>query len=686
MNFLYPSFFWALFLIAIPVIIHLFNFRVYKTVYFSNIRFLQNIKDVSESKSKIKHLVLLLIRIFAIIALITAFAGPYIPLVKKTDKKLESIVLIYLDNSFSMNAGSLYGNLFDAAKERARKIVKSYNNRQKFVFLTNDMEAKHRIATSMQQMLDFINSTTLSGAVSNFSEIIGFQYNFLNQMKAIKDYRPVFYMLSDFQKVVADFDNVNSDSSSIFYLLPLATNEINNIYIDSCWFSSPGRNLNKNESLNVRVVNYGREDYNDIPIRLFVNGKQKAINNFNINAKSDEIIILNYSNTESGILPSFIEITDYPITYDNKFYFNYKINTQTSILIINNKAENKYLNTLYKSDSSFIIKNTSSFSLRTSEFSNYQVIVLDEPESLSSGLAKELNRFVYNGGVLICLPGEKSNINELNPFFASIDANSLNAIEVQETLIDKINYNHYIYKDVFSKTEEKLLLPKINKYFPVNINSKIVTNILLESSSEKALLVQTKYGKGKLYTFTFPLNLENTDFVLHSLFVPTLYNIAAYSQLDDRLFYTIGRDNIIDISMKPLSGDKTMHIADSEGRTDFIPQFSGIGEMGIRLSLMKSIVFADNYHLKENNQIIQCLSFNYNRKESNIEYYSIEEIEKQLKQLQLFNFKILPAELNALESIITDSLKERKDYWKIFITLALTLLIFEILIIRFLKE
>ncbi len=686
MNFLYPSFFWALFLIAIPVIIHLFNFRVYKTVYFSNIRFLQNIKDVSESKSKIKHLVLLLIRIFAIIALITAFAGPYIPLVKKTDKKLESIVLIYLDNSFSMNAGSLYGNLFDAAKERARKIVKSYNNRQKFVFLTNDMEAKHRIATSKQQMLDFINSTTLSGAVSNFSEIIGFQYNFLNQMKAIKDYRPVFYMLSDFQKVVADFDNVNSDSSSIFYLLPLATNEINNIYIDSCWFSSPGRNLNKNESLNVRVVNNGREDYNDIPIRLFVNGKQKAINNFNINAKSDEIIILNYSNTESGILPSFIEITDYPITYDNKFYFNYKINTQTSILIINNKAENKYLNTLYKSDSSFIIKNTSSFSLRTSEFSNYQVIVLDEPESLSSGLAKELNRFVYNGGVLICLPGEKSNINELNPFFASIDANSLNAIEVQETLIDKINYNHYIYKDVFSKTEEKLLLPKINKYFPVNINSKIVTNILLESSSEKALLVQTKYGKGKLYTFTFPLNLENTDFVLHSLFVPTLYNIAAYSQLDDRLFYTIGRDNIIDISMKPLSGDKTMHIADSEGRTDFIPQFSGIGEMGIRLSLMKSIVFADNYHLKENNQIIQCLSFNYNRKESNIEYYSIEEIEKQLKQLQLFNFKILPAELNALESIITDSLKERKDYWKIFITLALTLLIFEILIIRFLKE
>ena len=54
MNFLYPNFLWALTAIAIPIIIHLFNFRKFKTVYFSNVAFLKNIKEETKSKSQLK--------------------------------------------------------------------------------------------------------------------------------------------------------------------------------------------------------------------------------------------------------------------------------------------------------------------------------------------------------------------------------------------------------------------------------------------------------------------------------------------------------------------------------------------------------------------------------------------------------------------------------------------------------
>ena len=43
MSFVYPAFLFAASLIAIPVIIHLFNFRRYKTVYFSNVQFLKEV-------------------------------------------------------------------------------------------------------------------------------------------------------------------------------------------------------------------------------------------------------------------------------------------------------------------------------------------------------------------------------------------------------------------------------------------------------------------------------------------------------------------------------------------------------------------------------------------------------------------------------------------------------------------
>ena len=44
MQFLYPGFLFALAAIAIPIIIHLFNFRKFKKVYFTNVAFLKEIK------------------------------------------------------------------------------------------------------------------------------------------------------------------------------------------------------------------------------------------------------------------------------------------------------------------------------------------------------------------------------------------------------------------------------------------------------------------------------------------------------------------------------------------------------------------------------------------------------------------------------------------------------------------
>ena len=66
MNFLFPTFLFGLSAIAIPIIIHLFNFRKYKKIYFTNVQFLKELKQESDSKSKLKEWIILLLRILAI--------------------------------------------------------------------------------------------------------------------------------------------------------------------------------------------------------------------------------------------------------------------------------------------------------------------------------------------------------------------------------------------------------------------------------------------------------------------------------------------------------------------------------------------------------------------------------------------------------------------------------------------
>src|ERR1041385_8054555 len=116
MLFYQPSFLFALAALAIPVIVHLFNFRRYKTVYFSNVRFLREVKEETASRSKLKHLLVLASRILALAFLVFAFAQPYIPNKKMNLSSGRKQVGIYIDNSFSMNAISEGRSLFDQAK------------------------------------------------------------------------------------------------------------------------------------------------------------------------------------------------------------------------------------------------------------------------------------------------------------------------------------------------------------------------------------------------------------------------------------------------------------------------------------------------------------------------------------------------------------------------------------------
>ena len=63
MLFANPVFLIALTALGIPVIIHLYNFRRYKKIYFTNVRFIAEIKQESKNRSQLKHLLILLMRL-----------------------------------------------------------------------------------------------------------------------------------------------------------------------------------------------------------------------------------------------------------------------------------------------------------------------------------------------------------------------------------------------------------------------------------------------------------------------------------------------------------------------------------------------------------------------------------------------------------------------------------------------
>ena len=299
MMFVYPAFIWALAAVAIPIIIHLFNFRRYKKVYFTNVRFLKELQHQSKSKSRLREILVLIARCLAIACLVMAFAQPIIK-----DKNLSVVntgakaVSINIDNSFSMVNVNKQGPLLEIAKTKAKEIIKAFGNGDKFQIITNDFEGKHQRFNSKEDAVSLVDEVKISSAVRVFSDVLNRQNEFLGSSTLPNK---KVYALSDAQKTTFNLEDIKNDTSIKITVLPLKANEINNIYIDSCWFETPLQQKGFIQKLHATIVNYGNSNLEIGSAKLFLNKEQIAISSFSVEANSKTEIQFTFECKKEGV-------------------------------------------------------------------------------------------------------------------------------------------------------------------------------------------------------------------------------------------------------------------------------------------------------------------------------------------------------------------------------------------------
>ncbi len=652
-------------------------------MYFSNVQFLKNIKQDTKAKSQLKHLLVLLARILTILALVFAFAQPFIPS-KNSSSRHASSVGIYIDNSFSMEAESQHGKLISVAKQKAHQIAEAYPLSTRFLLVTNDFEGKHQHLVNREQLFDFINDIKISPNVRNLSSVFARQQDFLrtNTKDAVNQQS---FILSDFQKISSDFSKIMKDTLITTHLIPLQTQKTNNLFIDSCWFESPSRKLNQTEEFFVGITNNSSESYQKIPVKLFLNGKQKALASFNVKPKSTEIVKLSFTNAETGIMHGVVEIADYPVTFDNKFHFSYSIANELKLLIINNKEENKFINALFALDTYIDAKNISEDNIQTSQFQKYHAIILNQPLDIASGLAQELANYVSVGGSLIFFPNFEGNISAYNSLLTNIGANYITRIDSQKTRVSEVNVLNDIYAGVFDKIAADADLPVIFKHFVFSKQTKIDEVSILTALNGNTILSGILSNKGRVFVFAHSPTPDAGTFVQHKLFIPTLFNMVLYSQISRNIYHTIGKSTFIEFTNQhENTAQDIYHISSPDKDFDFIPtvrkkQSNHSVELGI--SYLQT---AGNYNITANNISVGGTAFNYDRAESDLDCFSLKDISKQLEKNRLENFSIMETKAEIIGKNI-EEISRGTHLWKLFVVLALFFIAAEVALLRLWK-
>lgn len=664
--------------ILVPILIHLFNFRRYKTYYFSNVKMLQDIAEKTKRESQVKHLIVLCLRILAIAALVTAFAQPYIP-THSSNSQSGNLVTLYVDNSYSMDGNTPEGTLFYDGVNNARKIINNFQYTDEFVLYNNDFTAQQARRVNKEEALKILDNWNTSPNSRSWNDLITFEKNASGESEK----RNLFhYYISDFQKNNFDFTQYQREDNGSTFLINMPAKETGNVSVDSCWFLSPVFREGQQVTLTVRVRNCGDGEVIKLPMKLYVNGEQKAMAAIDIAADSYADHQLNYTLTGSGLQCAYIEVEDVPITFDNRLYFTYNVSNASNITILYQDKPNHYLTALYAKDSVFSCTMMPASKIDYSSFKNSSLIVMSEVENISSGLADELSKYVNDGGSLLVLPSAKMEASSWNGLLGSLNCAQYGKLTEQELKIGSINTESAYFKGSLQGNGERLDFPTAKQYFTF-ANPHIDEAVMTFENSQPALFVNY-VGNGRVILSAVPANDDFGNIHKHALFFIPMHNIGIRSVMQQKLYNIIGKDHSQAVAKSMEGREDVLSLRLQGGENEYIPEQRNLGNETM-------LFFNDQFNEAGIYDVIlggarqTAVAFNYDRRESQLKYYTEEEIKEFIKeQGDSASIELIDAASKDITQNVAETLHGHA-LWRWFVLLALLFLAAEVAILRLWK-
>lgn len=651
MQFKHPEILYALLLLIIPIIVHLFQLQRFVKVPFTNVAFLKNIERQTRKSAKLKKWLVLISRLLALSCIILAFCQPYF---SKSSTQQQVNVTIYLDNSFSMQAKGEQGELLKSA---AQKIIENNNlQNSTFTLITNDENFKDLDVKSLKnELIDLHYSpnkldlnTVLLKAKSNYSPEI----NTLNKI----------VLISDFQNInienKIDFTIVNAPVS----LLQLTPKEAQNIYLDSL---SIKRKSTTETTLNI-LVKSSQIITKTIPVSLFQeeNLMGKTTAKFTNSNRSSIQFALPDSNNFNGK----ISLVDDGMEFDNDFYFSISTPEKINVLSIGNSAE--FLPKIY-TENEFNFTATPLQQLNYNRLQNQHLIILNELADISAELLRSLNEFMENGGSLAVIPSQNANTDSYNRLLNAFQAGKISTKIENEHKITSINYGHPLIADVFEKRVTNFQYPKTAMHYQNNYKN---SSAILKFDNNSPFISLTKFKNSPFYWISAPLNKDISDFTQSPLVVPIFYNFAKNSVKTAQLYYNIAAENSIEITAS-IGKDEVLKISNETNA--FIP-LQKVSQNKVDLTLSDIILQSGFYKVSSNNEVLATISLNYNREESDANYADLKSLAGNAENVTVSA---------SIDDLFNEIGNQQKINWlfKWFLAFSVLFLFIEMLLLKYFK-
>ncbi len=665
---------WGLLALLIPIIIHLFNFRRHKLVYFSNTAVLRSIQQENAKTRKLKYLVTLLLRCLFIAALVLAFAFPYRPEKQLNVNTAESLVGIYIDNSMSMKGQSQRTTMIEDARQSARDLVHKLNPSNRYLLMTNSFEVQNEYPMNQEEMLDQLDRMNPDGAPVPMGEVME-RFEMLRKQHGFT--ASTLFVYSDFQSNTFDLSAAKADTTMQVAVVPMTPEFKTNLYIDSVWLASPIVQAGLTNDLMVRVVNQGDKEVKGMPINFTMNGAMAASTTVDLEKNGTAEVEMQFVVENNGDQRCFVALNDHPITFDDTYNFVLSVKPSLSVVELGSQSSSCAL--LFEDDEQFnyTLMEPSRFDMAA--IAQAQLLIVNESVVMNETLQQTLLDAVSEGASLMVFPSTDDPKN--NNYLYNKLGITLMEIDTNNTAVEDLAQQHAFFNDMILDLPQHPDLPKVKQHVRMRPNG-MATPLLTMQNGDPMLMMES-VGNGQAFVMATALDAEWSNLSDNAIFVPMMVKMAFMGGKMDKLSYTIGQDKMLVLSEMNLEGDHHFLIANTDRSFELMPA-SEVRNGKVYLYLNDNLPLAGFYDLLVNDTINRVTAWNESRVESKMDFTERDAIEPVFARAGFDVAAVLDTSDFATADLV-EAMAHQSSQWKLFALIALLALLGEIAVLRFWK-
>jgi hypothetical protein len=420
MSFVNPLFLVGALAVAAPILLHLIKREHARKIEFPSLMFLRRISRKTIRYQKLRHLLILLLRILALLLIVFAFMRPYREKTRAASivGKITSAHITLIDNSLSMG----YQDRWNRAKAAAAAIIRKANPDDRFAVLefSDRSSALSQLTNDPADALNQVETMKLSDQSTRYGQALRAAEKFALDAGTG---RRVIHLISDFQKngFLADDQDFCLSAGIELQHVDVGADSYSNLAIRDVHISESDQVEGNTITIKASVADFGDLDRKNVRVSLLVDGRTVSEKRVDIVKGGSQGIEFQIPALLSGTHSATLEVDDPNLTADNRFYMTIEARGKTPVLVVESGDSGR--------SSSFFL----SRALNVDTLSPYRVTAVSQQSFVISGrlviwnniaggsaaAQKKLQDFVKGGGGLALVMGDSVQPAEFNRSFGS---------------------------------------------------------------------------------------------------------------------------------------------------------------------------------------------------------------------------------------------------------------------------